>query len=790
VGCVHIWGNVKTLCVFSYGQLLNLCLETFLAYIKILLMRLKYNALVDMSRAVNIDASFNGVLEPYTTYYLTCDLTLSKGFTCSRIQSSGVFFYGNGYIITVDNPRVWVGLFDCDAHVYDLGITTLDKTYNNRPPENGSSFFSQNINGKAENCYNLMDIGAYSSGFFNEPRIGRDGRVVTDPNVYSAIMYRGGYINNCYNAGSCRPGGIGSASGFGGEGNVVTIENSYNAGGIHLSGARLNSDFKNSGGSESWSDTLAMRYLKGAPTQCPGQGRIWTSLTKGEPWILTSRALRLQSPFPLPPPPPTTKIPIVRPPLPLLPASTFAGIEAINKEGGVDISFNYNDSLSYSVDVYTYKRYYYTPSYFDASYNLIQSKLVTDDPKYIKVYCEIEPIDESPIVIRNLPSDETYYFVVYAKSATKEIYHPDTITSSTTENMRNKMEPSQFLSGFSLRYVAGLGFNFPSGSGSIDAYTGTVRDVTPGMKTLFIAINGGSGGQGAKQGGYPGVNDRRPGSNGAGYFIYAGVVFSQVTLKYTTGKIGADGVYTDFQYSDIGARNINDGEDGTLSEIALDDRLGPGIRAEGGGGGWRESFRSRPSPRNGRLITSIDKTFLEIPYSANIWPPLPIKLGGIKGNIFIASSTLNISTFVGSKTYDILAGQTVIVTLFAQAYKRGGQNPIYPGSAIMFLYRFNGNGTLKLTDKDNYSNCSAKIVDAANGDSRLVLVQQNKTGGFSPPVIDDQAGAIKTIWTTIPNNKWYEVIGWNLVNNPDNNKSGYWEFSVWDKSILGNDPPV
>ena len=722
------------------------------------------------AKAVNIDASFNGVLEPNTTYYLTCDLTLSKGFTCSRRESSDVYFYGNGYIISVVDPPTWDGLFNCDANVFDLGITALDNSIINRSRYNSSAFFSRYNNGYATNCYNFMSMGGDGGGFFS-----------------AGFGIPGGAAVNCYNAATVRNTNVGG--GIGGYANNARIYNSYNSGGWTLAPHKKDSDYENSGSSNGWNDALAMKYLKGAPTQCPGQGKIWTSVTKGEPWILTTRARRLT--FPLPPAPPTTKIPIPRPPLPSLPASTFAGVEAINKEGGVDISFNYNASLSYTVDVYTYKRFYYTPSYFDANYKLVQSQLVTNDPKYIKVYGEIEQIDESPIVIRNLPAGEQYYFVLYAKNATNEIYHPSTITSSTTETMLNKMEPSQFLSGVSLRYIAGLGILLTSGSGSIDAYTGTVRDMTSGMKTLFVSIIGGGGGEGGRTSNTVYVA-RPPGLAGGGNFIYSGAVFSEVTLHYTVGRVGANGLYVSSPATrdePYGAKTIYDGEDGTSSEISLYDRFGTGIRAGGGGGGW-SAGNPNQLPSNGSVITSNDNTFLEIPFSANIWPPVPKRLAGIRGDIFIASSTLYISTFVGSKTLNILAGQTVIVTLFAQAYKSGVEaRPIYPGSAIMFLCKYAANGTLKLTDKDSASNCSATMVDN-NGNAQLVQVQQNKTNSFSPPVIVDQSGAIKTIWTTIPNNKWYEVIGWNLVNNPDNNKSGYWECSVWDRSILGNDPPM
>ena len=116
----------------------------------------------------------------------------------------------------------------------------------------------------------------------------------------------------------------------------------------------------------------------------------------------------------------------------------------------------------------------------------------------------------------------------------------------------------------------------------------------------------------------------------------------------------------------------------------------------------------------------------------------------------------------------------------------------------MFLYRFIENGTLILTHEDKNGNCSAIIGESVTAS---VKVKTNKDYPLAPAVIVDTTNYIKTLWNEppkIPNTNYaipyYNAIQTDLLNNakanPATNTGGYWEFSVWDKSLMAGNGPT
>jgi alpha-tubulin suppressor-like RCC1 family protein len=494
---------------------------------------------------------------------------------------------------------------------------------------------------------------------------------------------------------------------------------------------------------------------------------------------------------------------VVNPPIPRLPASTFDGITAIPQIGGMDISLNYNSSFNYYVDVYTYSAGYFTDSYTtfkNGIWQIVPQKYVAD-PKFTNVPCSVD-VTKSPIVIRGLSADVTHYFVVSARTVNGELYNPSTITSRTTAATLNTMAPSIFLKGVPLAYFAGSGLNLTPGTGTISLYPGNAVDNN--KYAVYVALSGGAGGSG---GSIPVTNyepNRNPqyivqlpipggngGNGGSGTFIFMGALFGKQTVEYKVGFGGLDGVSDTGMLSGMdGGRLIYGyntavfnprrafaGSSGTETRLVL----GSIINATGGEGGGVASLSLLPNNAYwGTIIPAkndVNGTVTPFPeYQRLAGSPGTGLAPGGDGNIFIKTSLLRTSESGGSQTFNILAGQTVMVTLFCQSNRINYlfKQTTFSGGAIMFSYTYPANGTLVLTNKDGNSNCSATM-----GNTSVTTLQRYN----SLPVSAAITGTVTEIWYVKPYISYYDNIVYNLNANP--NKGGYWEFSVWDASTFG-----
>jgi hypothetical protein len=321
---------------------------------------------------------------------------------------------------------------------------------------------------------------------------------------------------------------------------------------------------------------------------------------------------------------------------------------------------------------------------------------------------------------------------------------------------------------------------------------------------------------------------------GGGMYICLNRFKGSVPLEYAVGYLGRDGQdgagiirstnnSGEFEYSYDQSGNANlagTGGSGTETIVSCDSLY---IKASGGKGGSAAfiKFTNKPTPPPGIIVppptgSSYDLVLPIIGNSGAITTSAEVlSLGntgirpppfvGTGANIFIASSQLYISTVerfsrvVNSRSFDILAGQTAIVTLFAQAWDTGRDpilNPVFLGSAIMFLYKYTANGTLTLTNKDATSSCSAIMRE--NSLTTSVRVTTNKTNVLSEAIIVDPNRYVKKLWTTPPKNPntnvvipYYYAIQDDLftkviISEPNTDTGGYWECSIWDSSIMGN----
>jgi hypothetical protein len=129
---------------------------------------------------------------------------------------------------------------------------------------------------------------------------------------------------------------------------------------------------------------------------------------------------------------------------------------------------------------------------------------------------------------------------------------------------------------------------------------------------------------------------------------------------------------------------------------------------------------------------------------------------------------LRTSNTGGSRTFNVLAGETITVALIAETNNTNGppMAGFFPGSAYKFSYTYPNNGTLVLTNKDIYNNCVAIMGTTS------VKVYQNITSSYLNPTI---VGSVTKIWDSPPPS-YYSIVA-NLNSNP--NKGGYWE-------VMGN----
>ena len=134
------------------------------------------------------------------------------------------------------------------------------------------------------------------------------------------------------------------------------------------------------------------------------------------------------------------------------------------------------------------------------------------------------------------------------------------------------------------------------------------------------------------------------------------------------------------------------------------------------------------------------------------------------------AQVLRTSNSGGSKTFTVLAGQTITVALIAQTTLigagAGAGAGAFPGSSCKFSYTYPANGTLILTNNDANKSCSAIMGNTS------VTVRPNLMSGFISPII---VGTVTSIWNSITRPSDYN----NIVDNLIPNQGGYWE-------VMGN----
>jgi len=173
-----------------------------------------------------------------TTYNLTSNLNVIRGFRCSDVSNTNIVFNGNGYVITAVNNRTWPGLFPCDVSVNNLVMDSSGSSLNESAGPGW--FFIGRIGGTATNCQNKGPIGGGCGGIFGIRSSGTAIRCYNSGTIGAAGggifgVTSSGTATNCYNTGTIDI----SAGGIFGGGSNGTAANCYNTGVIGESGGGI-----------------------------------------------------------------------------------------------------------------------------------------------------------------------------------------------------------------------------------------------------------------------------------------------------------------------------------------------------------------------------------------------------------------------------------------------------------------------------------------------------------------------------------------------------------------------
>jgi len=191
--------------------------------------------------AVNVDATFNGVLVEGTTYNLLGNLDLSAAFTSDApTVGSNIVFNGNGFVITVVDNMSWPGLFPCDVAVNNLGMESSNSSLDTHLYPGW--FFRSYIGGTATNCYNKGAIDTWCGGIFGQHSDGTAIRCYNNGTIsdggggiFGAIAKSQATATYCYNTASIGDG----AGGIYGRSSSGTATNCYNMAAIRSGGGGI-----------------------------------------------------------------------------------------------------------------------------------------------------------------------------------------------------------------------------------------------------------------------------------------------------------------------------------------------------------------------------------------------------------------------------------------------------------------------------------------------------------------------------------------------------------------------